>query len=422
MDVCVIQRLQERKMYQKINEYQVAEETLLKALILTRGVIFSKEAIQIAAKECAKRQNAVYNIPMDSSLNRPQELMLRNKIDAYDVVVSCVSPHVNANPVHIDCTDSKHLTAVVDGCDFSNVEIHFVKEPAYYSMFLKNGERVSSFVSACGMDELNVIPWKGCAISKKCAFCGANSLVRIEDISAHSFSKNANLWEMCKDSYLNNLDEAIHIASNDSCYDEHMHVIMIAGNLRNDLLDLEADIFAEISKRICSVQCIKDKMDGPILVISPPHDSCKLYALKKAGVQKIVFNFEAVTRKGFEKYCPGKNILGYNHFFNSLKQSVNIFGKGNVWTNLVFGLENKEDVLNECREIISNDIVVGANILHLDQGNTLDCDVPSMEDSIDFFYRMQKLNEKMGYRPFYCSKALRTSLSNEVSDSRILVD
>ena len=141
--------------------------------------------------------------------------------------------------------------------------------------------------------------------------------------------------------------------------------------------------------------------------------------LKKAGIEKVVFNLEAITECGFEKYCPGKAELGYQFFIDRLRYAIDVFGKGNVWTNLVFGLETVEETLKKCAELTSDGVVISANVLHLDKGNSLDCDVPSTKDVIDFFYRLEILNNQEGFVPFYCAKALRTSLSNEAHAMRI---
>ena len=53
---------------------------------------------------------------------------------------------------------------------------------------------------------------------------------------------------------------------------------------------------------------------------------------------------KAITPKGFQHYCPGKAALGREYFIDRLIYAVNIFGKGNVWTNLVVGLEPIDEV------------------------------------------------------------------------------
>ena len=85
----------------------------------------------------------------------------------------------------------------------------------------------------------------------------------------------------------------------------------------------------------------------------------------------------------------------------------------------MFGIENIEDTLEKCAGLIREGVVISANVLHLDKGNSLDCNVPSTEDVVDFFYRLEVLNNQKRFKPFYCAKALRTSLSNEAHDIRI---
>ena len=43
----------------ELNRYLIEEETYLKALILSRGVVFSEEALKVSVIENAKGQNLV---------------------------------------------------------------------------------------------------------------------------------------------------------------------------------------------------------------------------------------------------------------------------------------------------------------------------------------------------------------------------
>jgi hypothetical protein len=399
-------------------KYNVEEETYLKALILSRGVVFSEKALKVSVLEKAKRQNLVYNMPLNATNSRPQELIIKNVGDSYSVVVSCVASNPTSSPVVLDADEEGKLFALVDDEKVENVEIHFVEEPEYYAMKLSNGEQVKKYVSACGLDELNIIPWKGCAISRGCRFCGINNFVKPNELSAHRISRDNNEWKKVSEEYLDNLEEAILIAKKSECYKEHAHVILIAGNLDNNNLDFETEVFSSIAKRVAPL--VNDiSEEGVVAVITPPNNIKYIDELKKAGVEKVVFNLEAITECGFEKYCPEKADLGYQFFIDRLKYAIDVLGKGNVWTNLVFGLENVEETLEKCAELIVDGVVISANVLHLDKGNSLDCDVPSTKDVIDFFYRLDLLNKQEGFVPFYCAKALRTSLSNEAHAMRI---
>lgn len=400
------------------NTYNVQEETLLKAAILSRGVVFSETALKLAEQHNAKRQNCVYNMPANAEINRPQELFIENSKDGYSVVVSCVAQN-NKTPVYIDVDAKMNLVAKINGKVTNNVKLKYVEEPEYYKAILRNGQSVRSYVSACGYDELNIIPWKGCAIPGCCKFCGINHFIKPHELSAFQISRDENLWNEYKESYINNLKDSVKIALQSSCYSEHSHVILIAGNLDNNHLNLESQIFADIAHTIAPI-CKKYTPDGIIAVLTPPNDVRLINEMKSAGISKVVYNLEVTTKEGQEKYCPGKYTLGENYFLERLEYSLRIMGKGNVWTNLVYGLENKETVLNDCSRIVKKGIVVSANVLHLDKGNKLDCGIPDEEDILDFFYRLEQINASEGFTPFYCSKALRTSLSNEAHDERII--
>lgn len=402
----------------KINEYEISEETYIKAQILTRGVCFSDDAIKVAIKENAKGQNLVYNMPINATNSRPQELIVTNVKDGYNTVVSCVAPHADCSPINIDINSEGKLIAIDEGVIIENVEIHFVEEPRYYKKKLHNGEYVKKYVSACGLDELNILPWKGCAISKGCRFCGVNNFTKKDEISAFTFFRDRTFWKQYKEEYLTNLKEAIVLAQEDTCYNEHMHVILIAGNLSDDQLDLEANIFSDIAREVAPILTEKAS-EGIVLVITPPKNIALISKLKESDVSKVVFNMEAINKEYYTKYCPGKAALGYDFFVERLEEAVRVFGKGNAWSNLVFGLEPKEQTLELCEQFAKKGIVISANILHLDKGNSLDCKVPSAYDAVDFFYRLEQINNSYGYLPYYCAKALRTSLSNEAHDQRI---
>jgi len=396
--------------------WHVKEETFLKAKILSHGVYFTDSALQYAKKHRAKSQNMVYNMPLDAGAARPQELFLSHE-DGFRTVVSCVAP-TGSSPVAVDVACGDKLIIKADNEVTPHVMAEFVPEPEYYQKTLSNGEPVRNYVTACGYDELNIIPWKGCAVSAMCKFCGSNHYID-EAVNAHSISSNSALWHAYEKKYISNLVEAIKIAKADMCYKNHMHVILISGNLADDCLDKQALIYADIAEGI--YQHIEDKAsEGIVLVITPPSDLNLLMKLKNAGVSKVVFNLELGDRESFKKYCPGKHRLGYDFFIERLLKAVEVFGWGNAWCNFVFGLEEEAQLLSVCKQLARNGIVTSANVLHLDKGNSLDCCPPSAAGIIRFFYELNKINLEQGFQPFYCAEALRTSLSNEAFYGRIL--
>lgn len=396
----------------------VMEESFLKGQILTRGVIFSLKALQYAVDHNAKKQNMVYNAPNGANLYSPQELVIRHT-DGYETVVSCVAPD-KREPVLIDVIDGK-LAAFVCEKRVGDVSIEFVEEPEYYSIKLKDGTPVKDYVSACGYDELNILPFKGCAISKGCLFCGINTVSaesKWNGMTANEIGMDG-VWDSVKERYCRNLVEAIGVASKASCYKEHMHLIIISGDLCNDKLDLQSRIYSEIAVEIHDY--ITNASDGIVAVLMPPQNKDLIEDMKKSGIRNVVFNLEVANKELFRRFCPGKNEIGYEHIIESLYAAVDIFGKGHSWSNFVLGLEPMDGLLALNRQLAMQGVVSSANVLHLDKGNRLDCDVPAFDDVVRYFYDLSQILKEYNYKPYYCGKALRTSLSNEAYDGRIIL-
>ena len=398
----------------------LSPETDLKAEILTRGVVFTPAAIDCGTRMGAKGQNLVYNAPKGFDRERPQELFLEGE-DGYRTVVSCVSAHGKREPVTVDVAASGELVCRIgDRAASDRVKVTFVKQPEYYAQRLVSGDLAQKYISACGYDELNIIPWKGCLISSVCRFCGVNSVAvknPSDALHAAHLRPGGVGWEAARASYLGNLSESIDLALQAECYSEHMHVILISGNLPDDQLDQQADIYCDIAAHIKN-QVAHKSTEGIVAVITPPHDLGRLDKLKQAGVAIVVFNLEVGNDPWFSKYCPGKSALGRDFFIDRLKRAAIVFGRGRSWTNFVLGLEPVDELLALCEDLAGHGIVCSANVLHVDEGSRLDCDPPTKETVIRFFQELTQINHRHGFDAFYCAKALRTSLSNEFQDGR----
>ena len=328
----------------------MGRESLLKAEILSKGIEFLSPVLDFARTVNAKMQNLCYNLPNDSNaLTRPQELILRNKSDGYETVVSCVAPSqgeerliANMKNGHIILSHSMYFD--------ESIEVDFVKEPQYYRKILSNGEIAKKYVSSCGYDELNILPWNGCAIEKCCSFCGVNTVSNIAGkdtaiFTAIELSDDHSIWYKKKDSYLKYLEEAVSIAEHDEIFSVHLHPIIISGNLKNTSLDFEAEIYAAIAHRIAPLFCMNKCPEGIVAVMEPPPSDSSLILLKSSGISTVVFNTEVFSEPWRSRFCPGKNHFSNNYISECLYRAIPIFGKNNVWTNFVFGLEPEVPLL-----------------------------------------------------------------------------
>ena len=94
-------------------------------------------------------------------------------------------------------------------------------------------------------------------------------------------------------------------------------------------------------------------------VVGAPADLSVLPKYKEAGFDNISTNIEVWDKNIFAAVCPGKEKRngGYKHWVESLERSVDIFGKGNVHSTIVGGLEPKESTLEGIEYLASKGVV-----------------------------------------------------------------
>jgi hypothetical protein len=395
-------------------------ETVLKAYILSRGVVFTEAALRNATEKKAKGQNLVYNAPKGYNKSRPQELLITGS-DGYEVVASCIAPDDENRAVVIDFEGLK-LVAKIDHEIVESISIEYIREPDYYAKTTSNGTPLKRLVSACGLDELNIWPWHDCGISHKCKFCGINTILHESEskdlFTSLSLSNNPYKWNNSKDYFLAELTEAIEMAKHDPCYDEHLHLILISGNLKNDQLDLQANIYCDIAESL-KISVGNKATEGVVAVMMPPKNPALLQKMKDSGIDIVVFNLEVAQNPYFEEIVPGKARLGRDFILERLEQSVAIFGRDKVWSNFVFGLEPVEGLVEMCEYLASKGITPGANVLHLDKGSVLKKKPPTVNEIVYFYQKLADIYKKYDLNPYYCQKALRTGLANEAYDGRL---
>jgi biotin synthase-related radical SAM superfamily protein len=95
---------------------------------------------------------------------------------------------------------------------------------------------------------------------------------------------------------------------------------------------------------VCEVIRHLSFFDLPIGVSIYPTDKTpdKLFAL---GVAEVKFNIEAATPELFSEMCPG---LDYERLWRVLDRSVELFGKGRVFSNVIIGLGETDAELEAC--------------------------------------------------------------------------
>lgn len=110
--------------------------------------------------------------------------------------------------------------------------------------------------------------------------------------------------------------------------------------------DYMADYLAQI---VCGVRTFTNT---PISIeMAPPSDLNKIKALKEAGASSLIMNLEIADPELRKTVCPGKSAITYDHYYESYRYAVEVFGRGRISCVLIAGIQPKEQIVAECEKL-----------------------------------------------------------------------
>lgn len=111
-----------------------------------------------------------------------------------------------------------------------------------------------------------------------------------------------------------------------------------------------------------------------VAIIGAPADLSVLEKYKEAGFQNVSHNLEIWNKDIFAALCPGKEreTGGWQHWIDALDRSVEVFGRGNVHTNFVGGLEPLDSVLEGIELLAAKGVVAHFSVFRPEIGTALE--------------------------------------------------
>lgn len=131
----------------------------------------------------------------------------------------------------------------------------------------------------------------------------------------------------------------------------HQYEVNLSGGIcgdRDSTICYLADICSGIRKRHevpISIEC------------APPTSVDGLIKLQEVGVTSIIMNIEIFDEKLRGDICPGKSEISVKTYMDMLCEAVKIFGRGNVSSVLIVGIQPEKDVEVACKELVSIGVI-----------------------------------------------------------------
>jgi len=158
-----------------------------------------------------------------------------------------------------------------------------------------------------------------------------------------------------------------------------MELNLNAGTLPG--VDRSAELYMEVINAVRKVSNI------PIAAqICPPEELIYIQRLKEAGLTTISFNLEIFDENSRREICPGKSKVSVAHYLEALKYATGVFGRGQVSSWLIAGLEPKETTIEGVRAVAATGAIPFVTVFRPLIGTELSSKLPpAVEDVIEIF-------------------------------------
>ena len=287
-----------------------------------RGVHYTERALATVDDSVQMRSPYLFGSRDGEIKDLPESLLLRDGT----TVLTDPTP-LDQNPYLVDLVDGK--LALVDDGDFVEY-VDLWSKPLYYDKFTKSGIPMSHVASA-RPQRLNIFQSSYChfwADKKECRFC---------DIVTHTKQQKNELGvpsRLKPEDVSETIREAIKEPG------RFTGMCLTSGSvLKGDnIFDREVDFYIE------TLQAIGENFKTkkfPSQLIASAFDEKQLARLyEETGLMSYTSDLEVLGEDKFNWICPGKaQSVGYKEWRQRLIRAVDIFGRGNVGTGLVGGVE-----------------------------------------------------------------------------------
>ncbi len=239
--------------------------------------------------------------------------------------------------------------------------IKFPKSPQFYNENTSDEVPMKTIATAGSReynDNLILIAYSNeCALrdkGKDCLFCNINATkARFGEKEGIGFKNPRQIADTVK-----------------AAYDEGYDHLTITGGFVPERRELEYYVDAAEAIR---ETLGRDEFNGTAC-IGAPADLSVIEKYKEAGFSSVAFNTEVWGEDYFDIVCPGKTSEcgGFKHWIKAIEYAVEVFGRGNVRSIFVAGLQPKEVLLEGIEFLAEKGVVTIPSIWVPNVGSALE--------------------------------------------------
>ncbi|MCL2820404.1 MAG: hypothetical protein FWD38_06185 [Oscillospiraceae bacterium] len=118
--------------------------------------------------------------------------------------------------------------------------------------------------------------------------------------------------------------------------------------------DRSAVYFSQICELVTKGRKDKNRIS---VEIAPPEKDIYIERLFNSGASALIMNIEIANEDERKRICPGKATIPLSRYIDAFKKAIDVFGKGNVSSVLIAGLQPADEVIDFCKTLISIGVV-----------------------------------------------------------------
>jgi hypothetical protein len=302
-----------------ISKYkEVSPFVIIKTDVQRRTVTYSKRALEAVNPSIHQVEYIGYNIDMHTAI--PCSLMLRDGT----TIMSAPFPN-SQTPYVVDVVDGKKV--LTDNGEIIE-EVEYWYKPDYYDRFTSSGVPMWKIVGA-RPQRLDINPYQYCHFwdnGQGCKFCAISA--------TYHKHKGEKPLKLKPQDIAETVGEAIKQPG------RFANILLTGGSIiqGNEPFDDELNNYIEILQAIGTKFSTKKFPSQLIATAMTERQLARLY--EETGLMTYTADIEVLNEEKFNWICPGKaNWVGYQEWKRRLYGAVDIFGRGNVNTGLVGGVE-----------------------------------------------------------------------------------